>query len=416
MQFLHNKSFYAAAFAAIVFAAAISASSAVQAQTLTVLHTFTNGVDGNGPYGGLTLDQAGDLEGTAEYGGTSDAGTVFKLVKRGSSWTFNPLYEFGGGLNDGNAPQARVIVGPDGSPYGTTHGGGIGSCTDPAGCGTVFKLTPPATFCRSVLCMWNSTLLYRFTGGADGAQPGPADLLFDSQGNIYGTTEYGGASGLGVVYKLTRSNGNWMQSVLHSFTGTGSDGAVPWGGVIMDSAGNLYGTTVGGGHSGNGVVFELSPSGSGYGETTLHSFNAAQDGGGPLAGLTFDRSGNLYGTASYGGANNGGTAFELSPSGNGWTLQVLYSFVGADGNGGPGGGLTIDQSGSLYGTTQGWIDGNLPGTLYKLTPSNGGWGYTLLQSFAGNGGSEPLGAVVLDASGNVYGTTFLSSVVWQLTP
>ena len=413
------KAFLAAAFAAILLVSAISLSLPAQAQSLTILHYFTGGLDGYSPEAGLTIDRAGNLEGTAFAGGTADVGTVFKLVHKGSNWMFSPLYSFAGG-SDGAHPEARVIVGPDGNLYGTTFAGGRGDCFEFPGCGIVFELNPPPTSCRTAVCAWNETVLYRFPGGPYGGNPGTGDLLFDSQGNIYGTTEAGGASDAGTVYKLTPSNGTWVETVLYSFTG-GEDGAVPWAGVIMDSAGNLYGTTVAGGGGNSGTVFELSPSGSGWTEKTLHGFQWSTDGGYSTAGVIFDRAGNLYGATSGGGPNGGGTVFELTPSGGSWTFTELYSFAyPGNGGGGPGSSLILDQSGSLYGTTEGWIDGNDPGSIFKLTPSNGGWTYTLLSDFGGTDAAAPMGGVIFDASGNLYGTTFegglyAPGVVWKFT-
>jgi uncharacterized repeat protein (TIGR03803 family) len=419
-SFPHSCQFSTRIFFAILFVAAISCPVIAQAQTYTVVHDFTGGLDGDSPYAGLTIDRAGNLEGTTFSGGAADEGAVFKLVHNGSNWTVNPLYSFAGGT-DGSHPQARVIIGPDGNLYGTTYSGGMGTCIEFPGCGIVFKLSPPPTICQSVQCPWNETVLYRFPGGPAGGNPGLGDLLFDSQGNIYGTTESGGASGQGTVYKLTPNHGTWVETVLYSFTG-GSDGAVPYAGVIMDSAGNLYGTTYGGGSGQHGTVFELSPSGSGWTEQVLHPFQYQTDGGYPSAGVIFDRTGNLYGAAMGGGPNGGGTIFELTPSRGSWTFDVLYNFANpGDGANGPYSSLIVDQGGSLYDTTPGWNDGGNAGSIFKLTPSGGGWTYTLLHQFDFTDGDNPIGGVVLDASGNLYGTTFLGGteapgVAWKFTP
>jgi uncharacterized repeat protein (TIGR03803 family) len=414
------KSFAAAILGALLFISGVGLSLPAQAQTYTILHEFTGGFDGDSPEAGLTIDRSGNLEGTDFSGGSADQGTVFKLVHSGSRWTVSPLYSFAGGT-DGAHPQARVIVGPDGNLYGTTYSGGTGNCLEFPGCGVVFKLSPPSTFCRSVQCPWNETVLYRFPGGPAGGNPGLGDLLFDSQGNIYGTTESGGEMGLGTVYELTPSNGTWVETVLHRFSG-GTDGAVPEAGVIMDSAGNLYGTTVGGGLGQSGTVFELSPSGSGWTEQILHSFQSQTDGDYLTAGVIFDRSGNLYGAAQGGGPTGGGTVFELTPSGGSWTFAVLYSFANlGNGGDGPYSSLIMDQTGSLYDTTPGWNDGGNAGTIFKLTPSGGGWTYTLLHQFDFNDGYFPVGGVTLDASGNLYGTTSGGGtagpgVAWEFMP
>src|SRR5271165_1484050 len=296
-----------------------------QAQTFKVLHTFTGGVDGAWPYAGLTMDRAGNLYGTTQNGGKvgcgsgSGCGTVFKLSHKGSGWVFTPLYTFQAG-SDGAVPTARVIFGPDGNLYGTTSVVG-------AGYGTVFKLQPSPVACKTALCPWTETVLYRFTGGSDGGSPQNGDLLFDQSGIIYGTTQLGGSYGLGVVFSLTPSKGAWTESVLYSFTG-GNDGAQPASSVISDNAGNFYGTAVGGGSFGYGTVYELIPSGSGWQEKTLYSFSSTRDDGYaafPVGGLIFDGSGNLYGTTE---ANSfeiggGGTVFELTPSNGNWTITIL---------------------------------------------------------------------------------------------
>ena len=178
--------------------------------------------------------------------------------------------------------------------------------------------------------------------------PGLGDVTFDPASNIYDTT-YSGGSGYGIVYQLTPSAGGWTENILHSF-GYG-DGAYPYSHVIRDSAGNLYGTTWGGGANDGGTVFELTPSGSGWTHTVLYSFQPASDGGNPYSGVMFDSSGNLYGATSSGGSGGGGTVFELTPAGNGtWTYSLIYSFTGTN-DCGPQNNLTMDQAGNLYGTT-----------------------------------------------------------------
>ena len=279
---------------------------AAQAQTLTVLYNFGNGDVGASPYSGVIMDRAGRLYGTTSEGGAHDFGSVYRLSRAGSGWTVNPLYDFQGGT-DGASPVAGVAFGPNGTLYGTTSAGGNG------GNGTIFNLRPLASVCKAVFCPWTETVLYRFTGGSDGgfgAFPfAYADaLVFDQAGNVYGTTPNGGAYGNGVVFKLTQSGGSWTESVLWSFTG-GVDGANPLSGVIFDSAGNLYGTTESGGTQGEGVVYELSPSESGWTQTTLYSFGR-EDAPYPFGGVTLDAQGNLYGTT--GGFLSGGEAYELT--------------------------------------------------------------------------------------------------------
>src|SRR5208337_3323994 len=330
-QPLSSRSTIAALGLAVVLAVTVVLIHSAQAQTLTVLHNFTGGQDGAYPFAGVTMDGAGNLYGSAAGGGyagsncaaNAGCGTVFKLTHKGSGWVFSPLYSFEGG-NDGNYPEARVIIGANGSLYGPTFEGGGGGCTyfGGVGCGTVFMLAPYPTACKTALCPWEETVLYRFpggsNGGSDGDRPSYGDLIFDGSGNLYGTTIVGGlladcnSGGCGVVYQLTPVNGGWAEDVLYPFTG-GPDRAYPYAGVIFDQAGNLYGTTYYGGtpgcYEGNGcgTVFQLAPSGSGWTEKVLYTFQNGSDGASPVGGLIFDQSGNLYGTTALGGSGKGGT-------------------------------------------------------------------------------------------------------------
>ena len=245
----------------------VIAQSAV-AQTFTVLHNFTDGQDGSAPTVGLVMDAAGNFYGTTWNGGQRNCGgggglygcgAVFKLAHQASGWILTPLYDFAGGA-DGSQPYSRVLFGSDGRLYGATSGG-------PDGHGTVFNLKPLAHTPRTSLDPWVETVLYRFTGGVDGSYP-YGNLIFDATGNLYGTRWHGGAYGQGAVYKLTPSHGTWTQSVIYSFTG-GMDGKSPLGGVIFDQSGNLYGTTYEGGQYGYGTLFALNPSARGWTEEVL---------------------------------------------------------------------------------------------------------------------------------------------------
>jgi uncharacterized repeat protein (TIGR03803 family) len=250
--------------------------------------------------------------------------------------------------------------------------------------------------------------LYRFTGGVDGNEP-HSSLIFDAEGNLYGTTYKGGTSNDGSVFMLSpNKGGNWSEIVLHSFSNDGHDGCNPWAGLILDPAGNLYGTTLGCGANGNGTVFELTPKSNGsWTESVVHSFNY-QDGSGPYAGLVFDLAGNLYG-ATQGGGNYGfGTIFELVPKGDGsWVEGVLHSFSGVKDGANPYSTLAVDAAGNLYGTT---LSGgrSYEGTVFKLTSNGeGSWTETVLHSFVQNGkdGRRPYSDVVFDSAGNLFGTT-----------
>jgi uncharacterized repeat protein (TIGR03803 family) len=288
----------------------------------------------------------------------------------------------------------------------------------------VFAIPALALSLTAKLAIAQETVLYNFTGGSDGGTP-QAPLISDSSGNLYGTTLYGGAYALGTVFELTpQVGGGWTETVLHSF-GNGSDGLAPWDGVVFDVAGNLYGTTYGGGTHKFGTVFELSPqAGGGWAETVLHDFKAG-DGQQPTGGLILDTSGNLYGTTTQGGAFGEGVVFKLSPqTGGAWIETVLHSFNPSSPDGQvPSGTLTFDASGNLYGTTgYGGTYGH--GTVFELSPnSSGGWSEKRLANFSnsGNGTYYPAAGLVFDAAGNLYLTTafggfYSDGAVIELSP
>lgn len=400
-----------------------------QAQTFNVINQF----DGNPnwmPYSGVTLDPGGNLYGTTTQEGV---GTVYKLKHTQNGWTISTLFQFDeGGGPHGSWPWAGVVFGPDGALFGTTDAGGTNNK------GLVYKLTPPRTTCRSTRCYWTETVLYNFAGGSDGAYPGYGNVIFDHAGNVYGTTTSGGASpacpsGCGVVYELSHSAAGWTEQVLHRFAG-GTDGADPLSGLLLDAAGNLYGTTAEGGGTrcqhGCGTIFELSPSGNDWTERILYRFQGENDGANPLGTLVPDPSGNLFGSTTNYGSQGGGTVYELLPAGETWTFFLLYSLPESAFPGGGPGQLARDSRGDLYGVTLFGGD-NGTGSVFELTPQNGLWVYTPLHSFsAGLGipdGYEPLGAPVLDSNGNLYGTASEGGVnacdfeiqcgtVWEITP
>ena len=392
-----------------------------QAQTYSTIYNFSGGLDGANPYVGLTMDKAGNFYGTTYAGGRNNLGTVYRLKHSGTGWIADGLYSFAGGVGDGAEPLARVIFGPDGSLYGTASVGGSQTCGE-IGCGMVFQLRPPATFCRSVSCPWAETVLHFFEGPADGEFP-TGELIFDGAGNLYGTTALGGVAG--TVYELTPSGNAWTENIIYDFSS--ESGYEPYGGLIVDNTGNLYGTTQDGGLNYSGTVFRLTNSGSEWMESRSYNFQLAS-GGYPTAGLVFDQSGNLYGATTYGGSDGAGVVFELSPSGGGWTYSVLYSFTGEYGcsfdqylGAGPWAALTMDATGNLYGTTR--CDGaRQMGNIFRLSPSGGAWTYTSLHDFTGGeDGAFPLSNVTMDASGNLYGTASSGGshgygVVWKITP
>ncbi len=381
----------------ITFVASIG--PAAPAQTFSVIHAFA-GSDGSNPWAGLTI-RAGVLYGTSSRlpQDARFAGTVYQLSHFGSSWAYTSLASVSGQL------VAGAAFGPDNHLYGTTFSGGSQEE------GSVFELTPQMSICKMANCFWPQKLLYQFSGSPDGAGPGPGVLVWDQAGNIYGTTMSGGFANAGTVYKMTKSGNSWMEVPIYTFTGP--DGGIPYGGVILDDNGNLFGTTIAGGLYGWGNVFELKyTNGVGWTETVLYSFENSTDGWLPYAGLARDSMGNLYGSAAGGGSGGGGTVFELSPVGDTWEFKLLYSFSGQQGmycvaNAlGPVAPLTFDSAGNLYGTT--YCDGaNSSGNIFKLTNTQNGWHYTSLYDFTGSAdGATPIGKVAIDADGTLYGTAY----------
>jgi uncharacterized repeat protein (TIGR03803 family) len=353
---------------------------------MSPIHRFSGVGDGSNPVAGLIIDSAGNLYGTASAGGAYGHGTVFKLNQvSDGGWKITVLHAFRGG-SDGEQPQGPLTMDAAGNLYGTTVLGGSF-----AGYGTVFKVAPTAQG------GWKESVLYGFSNTNNGyiAEGG---VTLDKNGNIYGTTA-GGTFGQGNVFELTPNpTGRWAETVLYNFTGT-SDGDFPSGGsLIFDSAGNLYGTTMFGGiDNGGGVcgvlitacgtVFKLSPQpNGGWSETVIHDFLGGTDGALPYAGLIFDSAGNLYGTASVGGnqtscyhnGNGGfgcGTVFELSPNSDGtWSETTLYSFAGGKDGASPTANLIFDNLGNLYSTTSSgggsycYLTGSC-GTVFELSPS-----------------------------------------------
>ncbi len=368
--------------------------------TETVIHNFGSGSDGRQPQGGLIFAATGNLFGTTIVGGSVGRGTVFEMTPRqGGGWTETILHNFGNG-SDGFAPEAPLIFDGAGNLYGTTVSGGTNLES-----GTVFLMKPRQGG------GWTESVIHNFgSDGNDGSSP-EQGLILDGNGNLFGATTSGGANGLGVVFELSPGQGGgWTETILHTFIENGTDGGLPFGSLVRDASGNLYGTAIGGGSDRSGVVFELSPAqGGSWTETILHSFTFnGSDGVGPDANLIFDSAGNLYSTTNGGGIRNDGTVFELSPQqGGGWTETVLYSFI-YSGSGGafPPSNLIADSAGNLYGTTNGGGSYD-SGIAFKLTPSGGGtWTETLLHNFGhGFDGTFPNAGLVMDSAGNLYGTT-----------
>jgi len=402
----------------MLIAFALVALSATSAKAATdVVYSFAGDEDGEYPSTELVVDGAGNLYGTSVQGGEIGGGTVFELTPSGNGWIHTVLYSFTGGA-DGGQPYGGVAIDAQGNLYGTTVIGGNGGICVEEGCGVVYKLTKSGG-------NWTQTVLYNFTGGDDGYGPG-SGLTIGKDGSLYGMTPTGGAYGLGVIFQLKADQGGHSRfRVIHAFTG-GSDGGTGSAGRLLDENGTLYGVATVGGAYGKGTAFRLKPTQSGpWNLTTIYAFKGQPDAGFPYGGLARDGSGNLYGTTYYDGANNLGSVYQLSPSSLGkWRERVLHSFEGgADGSNSIS-NLVFDAAGNLYGTTsEGGSPGCSCGTIFKLTRGdNGSWTESVVHSFTGPpDGAYPYNGMVGDSEGNFFGATVHGGEdnegsVYQLTP
>jgi len=373
-------------------------STPAHAQTFTVLYTFTETTQGEQPDAGLIADNAGNLYGTTQYGGTAGGfGTIFRLDTSGNETV---LYSFSG-TPDGEDPYAGLVADRAGNLYGSTLYGGTNG-----GFGALFRLSKTGKL----------TLLHSFASDPDGADP-YGTFVADQQGNGYGTTRFGGAGGgYGTVFKLSP---NGKLTLVHSFSGT-PDGEDPEAGLIIDNAGNVYGTTVYGGTAGGfGTVFKVNHNSGAL--TLLHSFAGTPDGENPYAGLAVDSAGNGYGTTKYGGTAGGyGTVFKIDRTGK---FSLLHSFAGNPDGVNPMGPVTVDRHGNVYGTTYyGGMYGY--GSVFKIDTTGT---LTILHNFDyAPDGANPTGGLLLDSAGNLYGTTgqggdpdcgfFGCGTVFKITP
>jgi uncharacterized repeat protein (TIGR03803 family) len=330
--------------------------------TETILHSFDqNGVDGFFPSSSLVFDSAGNLYGVTNFGGANGYGTVFEISPgAGGTWSEKVIYSFNDNGMDGFNPWSALVIGPGGRLYGTTPYGGLYYS------GTVYELTPHADG------KWTEEVLHSFGGATDGSFSW-GSVILDKAGNVYGTAETGGSDlnclgdlGCGIVFELSKVKGQWEEDILHVFPGHGGQGASPAAGLIMDSAGDLFGTTCFGGPYVGGTVFKLSAEKGIWKETVLKNFNGA-DGDSLYAGVIFDDSGNLYGAAMFGGTNNFGLAYELSATDRGtWVRSILHQFVGGTDGAKPEGNLVRNSAGELFGTTM--SGGASSGTVFEITP------------------------------------------------
>jgi len=364
-------------------------------QNFNVLYNFTGGADGANPQTGLILDAAGNLYGTTSAGGSSGEGTVFKLTPTVSGWRFTRLYSFSG--TNGNGPDGPPAVASNGIVYGATGAGGS------HGDGVLFGLSPSGTILPAVFSNWTERLLYSFTGGSDGSQPG-GGLVLDTSGNIYGTAYGGGANGKGTLYEFT----NGSIHVLHAFPGSPGDGANPQG--VIQGQGGLFGTTKYGGGPNSGTVYTTA---GGY--QMLYAFEPGIGGGNPVS-LAADQAGNLYVTTTWAPLTctpGGAMLYQLSyPD---WNIESIWSWTIYGGS--ESSWVTTDTSGNVYGTNSYGVWGQ--GEIFQLTCC---WTYTPLVDFEGGTyGAMPLAAPVVDAQGNVYGTTSQGGAygygeIWEISP
>jgi hypothetical protein len=399
----------------------------------TVLHTF-KGVEGGSSEapGSLTFNAKGDLFGTTSTGGVGEFadGTVFEMTpKAGGGFTLKTIHQFSQATGDGANPSSALIFDAEGNLYGVTPNGGNG-------CGIVFEMSPPIAKGEP----WTETFVHNFdSNGDDGCNPS-GHLIFDAAGDLFGGTFNGGGglnnlfcnNGCGTTYKLHMANGKWTETVLHRFTGSGTDGQSPTGGLAFDKAGDLWGTTFIGG-AGNpptcggtngagfcGTVFELTPNANGtWTESTLYSFVDASTGWNSFSGLILDQAGDLVGTTENGGSALQGTVFKITPKGKGKVEEsLIHQFDGEADGSFPNIGVILGAAGTLYGVTStgGGTNGNFVcvedsgggcGIVYKLTPgSDGTWTETILYTFLGGAdGAEPGDDVLaFGANGEIFGS------------
>ena len=388
------KSFPSSMYAAFVVLTCVLTFASEPPATEQVLHDFVGGADGVDPASGLTLDKSGNLYGsTFNGGGSANAGTIYRISPNsGGGWTETVLYSFKGGTTDGANPEGALLVGPKGQVVGATVSGGANNY------GVVFALIPSGTtYVERILHVFS-----RFDAPTGG-------LIVDKSLNLYGLAT-GGTHNFGEVYELQRTTTGHKFVVLYSFL-SGTDGADPFGELILDRAGNLYGTTASGGTCVCGDVFELKKGTNGtYTESILYTFSSTADGVDPESRLVMDPSGNLYGTTVYGGDTSCaapygcGEVFELMNSGGVWTKTTLHAFTGAPDGHGPTAGVTFDAHGNLFGTTGNGGSVNT-GALYELSPTTGGWNESIVYSFTnGIDGGFVETPVTFDSLGNLYGT------------
>jgi len=386
------------------------------AGTEKVLYAFCsqqNCADGAYPYAGVISDKAHNLYGTTQQGGDNFNGLVYELKHTTSGWKEIVLYKFKGGA-DGGGPMGQLVFDTEGNLYGIANGGG-------AGYGTVYELSPSKGG-------WTFKVIHTFHGGDDGIVGiGVSGLVLDEADHLYGVTEMGGTAGFGTIFKLSRVASKWHKTILYNFA-AGADAQDPLMGLTWDKSGNLYGATVGGGADGCGAVFELAHQTKGWKESVIYNFTGGSDGCWPEFGsVTIPKSGEIYGTTGAGGSYNQGVVYLLKRSNGTWSETTLYDFTGGNDGGQVFAGVTLDPVGNIFGAAAYYGTGNY-GTVIKLAKQKSGYQEKTLQDFTGSDGGYPYGNIMVDATGNLYGTTFRGGnlscntvqqgcgVVFEMTP
>jgi uncharacterized repeat protein (TIGR03803 family) len=394
---------------ALAVGAAMPATTVSAAGTQGVVYNFTGGIDGGNAETPLAFDAAGNAYGATVVGGLYGCGTIFKLTPAQGQWTRKTLWQFTCG-SDGKNPHGGVTLDGAGNMYGTTTAGGSGGFCTGDGCGVVFRLGKNGGF----------RTIYAFTGLADGFGPG-SPVVFDAAGNIYGTAPDGGAHKKGVVYQLSFHHNHWQQTVLHAFTGHADGGVGSLGALLVDGSGNIFGVTEIGGNHSAGTAYEIAAGTWTF--TTLYAFKGTPNAGYPYGGLIADSHGNLFGTTYYGGAHGLGSVFELKHNQNNtYQEMLLYSFNGGTSDGSsPTSTLYADAGGNLFGTTSAGGGTCDCGTIFKLAAGTGT--ESILHSFGSThtDGAYPYFGLTLDHSGNldtstVWGGSFGQGSVYVLKP
>jgi uncharacterized repeat protein (TIGR03803 family) len=379
----------------------ILAASAWAAATESVLYNFNSvsgGADGYYPYAGVIADSAGNLYGTT-YSGGKGYGVVYELSLSNGVWTESVLHTFTAGTTDGAYPIGGLAFDKSGNLYGVTYQGG------PSNVGTVYELKKSGK-------SWTYSLIYNFAGYPnDGANPYDVTLIFDSKGNIYGTTASGGEHNIGTIFLLKQTKGKWSDNILHSFAGS-TDGQTPYAGLTTGKNGFFYGTTQNGGQVYNdGTVYELFESRGLWVERPIYLFSGGDLGTYPLAPVSLDSAGNIYGTTYQGGTENLGVVFKLTEAKNKqWNETVLYNFSGGSTDGEYpyyGDGVIFDSKGNLYGGTYQGASTSNAGSVYELVSSKGEYHEDILHAFTG-GSTDGcyVRAGLLLLKGNIYGTAW----------